>query len=331
MVPEKTHGVGQGLHAAAVAGRHDTLPRLQVAGLAVFHPEMGHQFLPPVVAGHAVQDLRVAEIGQSLTLGNVVMAGRTRRGPAPARSQVGQMSEFQVHGRPRGLPSPSRPPLLAEAGVFSLNRAMALPAIGAGGAGREVGRNVGLGVASGAFRVTRKAGENPFALELVAKGAVGAKPGSRVQALLLVQVLRVGEAEQEGLGLAELGIGTQVAGARGLQGSMAHLAEVHARLALKVLRVAGEALSVARTGQDHRLRLGRRMAAAALQAQLAYVVIMQAVVGRTGAGFLGAAVDQSQRHPGRGQQHQADQPGHALSQEIFAKVSNQSLQSNPMR
>ena len=93
-------------------------------------------------------------------------------------------------------------------------------------------------MAGGAFSVTRKPGENPLSLKLVAKGAIGAKPGSRVQALLLVQVLCMREPEQEGLRLAELGIGSQVVRVRGLQGGMAHLAQAITGLALKVVLVA---------------------------------------------------------------------------------------------
>jgi len=64
VVSAETGAVGHGLHTAAVARRQNPLSRLDVAGLAVLHPEMGHQFLLPVVAGHAVQDFRVAEISQ---------------------------------------------------------------------------------------------------------------------------------------------------------------------------------------------------------------------------------------------------------------------------
>ena len=108
------------------------------------------------------------------------------------------------------------------------------------------------------------------------------------------------EPEQERLRLAELGIGTQVVRSRGLQGGMAHPAEINDVLSLKVLLVAGEALSVAWTGQDHRFRLPRHMAFIAFQAQLTHVAIMQAVVGRTGSDLLGAPVVQGQRHPGGG-------------------------------
>ena len=77
MVSAETGAVRHGLDTAAVAGRQDTLPRLEVAGLAVLHPEMGHQLLLSVVAGHTVQDVRMAEIGQVLALGDFEVAGDT--------------------------------------------------------------------------------------------------------------------------------------------------------------------------------------------------------------------------------------------------------------
>ena len=206
-----------------------------------------------------------------------------------------------------------QPPLLAESRIVFLGRAVALATIGAGGPGREVGNDVGLGVTSGAFSMTRKPAENPLSFKLVAKGAVGAKPRSRVQALLFVQVLCMREPEQERLRLAELGIGTQVVRARGMQGGMALLAKANTRLALKVLLVAGEALSVAWTGQDHRFRLLRHMAVIAFQAQLTHVVIMQAVVGRRVSSLSAANLFGGQGHCNSSQQSPTDESGPALS------------------
>ena len=42
----------------------------------------------------------MAEIGQMLTLGNLVVAGDARDTLGFIRSQMGQMGEFQVHCRP---------------------------------------------------------------------------------------------------------------------------------------------------------------------------------------------------------------------------------------
>ena len=138
-----------------------------------------------------------------------------------------------------------QPTFLAEARILSLSRAMTLPAIGAGRRGGQMRLDVRLGMTSGAFNVTREPGENSLSFELVTKGAVGAKPGSRIQPRLFVQVLCMREAEQKRLRLAELRIRPQVLGTRGLQGGMAHLAQFKARFPLKVLLMAGEALSVA--------------------------------------------------------------------------------------
>ena len=65
-----------------------------------FHPEMGHQLLLPIVAGHTVQDLRVAEIGQAPTPGDLVVAGDAGNIPRLTGSQMGQVGEFQVHWHP---------------------------------------------------------------------------------------------------------------------------------------------------------------------------------------------------------------------------------------
>ena len=186
----------------------------------------------------------------------------------------GKWANFRFTAAPEASVRSRQPPLLAETRVVPLGRAVALPAIGAAGPGCEVRQDVGLGMACGAFSVTRKSGENPLTLKLVTEGAVGAKPRSRVQALLFVQVLRMREPEQERLRLAELGIGTQVVRATGLQGGMARLAQADTRMALKVLLMAGDALCVTWTGQDHRFRLLRHMAVTAFQAQLTHVAIM---------------------------------------------------------
>ena len=206
VVSSETRGVRQGLRATAVAGRQSTLLRVDVAELAVFHPEMGHQLLLPIVAGHAVQDLRVAEIGQALTPGDLVVAGDAGDIPRLTGSQMGQVGEFQVHWHPRGLVRPRQPTFLAEARVFPFSRSMTLLTIGARRRGGQMRLDVRLGMASGAFSVTRKPGENTLSFKLVTKGAVGAKPRSRIQPRLFVQVLGMREAEQERLRLVELRI-----------------------------------------------------------------------------------------------------------------------------
>ncbi len=148
------------------------------------------------MASNAVEHVRQGEIGQAGALLDCGMVLDAVEVVLIAHPEMGDMRKAQVVVD-ACYDVPGNGLQLCECRrILDLFRNMAAATIPAVRPAGQMGLDARVGVASGALLVHRKLRENAILVKLMAKRAIGPEPGLRVDTTLRIDMLRVGEAEE---------------------------------------------------------------------------------------------------------------------------------------
>jgi len=196
VVNPEAFGMKFGFDIAGVASGSGARFRINVAGLAVCHPEIRRNRFVTVMTGNAIHHFRQRQRLQAGALRYRVVAGGAVQVILFAVLEVGDVRELQIDELTGDNMRSNHSPLLGKSGVLDLLRSVAAATIRRSGIGAEHRLHRLFGVAGATLRVAGESREGALWIEFMAESAVRAESGPGINAPKRINMLIMRKFEQ---------------------------------------------------------------------------------------------------------------------------------------